>query len=386
MREMVVQAGMEKKLSKLFMKKLEMDEKAYPCDEATKEWAMSKGFFPGRVELYGLNENNYRHYVSDYCDFMLHPYNNHFRIWISDKLSLKYTISSDISLSKIMPEYYLYIENNGDYTYLMDVGGIAKDEDFVINLLKAKGVLMIKPNSSTSGGYGVMKIEWVNGHIRINNEECVAEQEFAGRLGKLKNNIVTEYCYQHKELKKIWPSTECTLRVVMIKLPHEHFYSKPKWKCIVSYARFGSEVSGGASNLSSGGIGVGFDFQTGKYNEFGIRYKQFCPDGNWKCYQHPDTKVVWKGAELPNWDYVRDTIYMVCNHFDSLDHMGMDIIITDEGFIFCEINVKPALNYEQVMCGPILADAENVSYFQNKGMYEIETARFWTIYKECQSE
>lgn len=284
-----------------------------------------------------------------------------------------------------MPEYYLYIENNGDYTYLMDApDSIPKDEDFVTNLLKEKGVLIIKPNSSTSGGLGVMKVEWVEGQIRINNGECVTEREFAEQLSKLRNNIVTEYCYQHRDLKKVWPSTECTLRVVMIKLPHEHFYSMPKWKCIVSYARFGTEISGGASNLSSGGIGIGFDFQTGKYNDFGIRYKQFCPDGNWKCYQHPDSKVVWKGAGLPNWDYVRDTIYQTCNYYNSLDHMGMDIIITDDGFVFCEINSKPALNYENVMCGSILSDAESRSYFQNKGMYEIDTTKFWKIYKECQ--
>ena len=293
-------------------------------------------------------------------------------------------MGGESNLSKTMPEYYLYIENNGDYTYLMDAPcTVAKDKDFVLNLLREKGVLMIKPNSSTSGGYGVMKIEWMDGRIRINNEEIVSEQEFADRIGMLRNNIVTEYCYQHRELKKIWPSTERTLRVVMIKLPHEHFYSKPKWKCIASFARFGTEISGGASNLSSGGIGVGIDFQTGKYNESGIRYKLFSPDGNWKCDRHPDTKVVWKDAGLPNWDYVRDSIYLACNHFDSLDHMGMDIIITDEGFIFCEINTKPALNYAQVMCGSILADEENVSYFKNKGLYEIDTARLWTIYKAC---
>ena len=30
------------------------------------------------------------------------------------------------------------------------------------------------------------------------------------------------------------------------------------------------------------GIGVGFDFETGRYNPFAFRYRQFCPDGNWK--------------------------------------------------------------------------------------------------------
>lgn len=383
MRELLVKNGMDKKISYLFMRKFKIDENEFSCDESTREWAMSRGFFPGRVQLYGLNDDNYMDYVPDFCDFMLHPYNNHFVIWINDKLSLKYTLGD--KLARTIPQYYLYIENNGDYTYLMDAPEtITKDEKFILNLLKQKGVLIIKPNSGTSGGYGIIKAEWKNEDvICINNEKYVQEEEFLNITRELRNSIVTEYKYQHSELKKIWPASECTLRVIMIKLPHEEHYLKPKWKCIVSYARFGASVSGGASNLSSGGIGVGFDFETGNFNELGIRFKQWCPDGEWKHYQHPDTKVVWKESGLPNWDYVRQAIYEVCEHYGSLEHLGMDIIITEDGFIFCEINSKPALNYEQVICGPILADEENRSYFKSKGLYDIDKAKFYAIYREC---
>ena len=65
---------------------------------------------------------------------------------------------------------------------------------------------------------------------------------------------------KHHELEKIWPMSECTLRVIMVKMPQESPYDKAKWHNIIAYARFGSSVSGGASNLSSGGIGIGFDF------------------------------------------------------------------------------------------------------------------------------
>ena len=383
MRALLVENGMNERISRLFVRKFRIDEETFSCDEGTKEWAMTRGFFPSRVQLYGLNEQNFQNYLPDYCDFMLHPYNNHFVIWVNDKLSLKYTLGS--VFADALPEYYLYIENDGEYTYLMDApADIAKDKGFILNLLKRKGVLIIKPNSSTSGGYGVMKAEWTGDGVCINNREYFTEDAFVERINKLRNNIVTEYAYQHSALKKIWHSTECTLRVIMVKLPREQFYMMPKWKCIVSYARFGTEVSGGASNLSSGGIGIGFDFQTGKFNEFGIRYKQFCPDGDWRCYYHPDTKVIWKETGLPNWDYVRDTIYKVCRHYDSLNHLGLDIIITQEGFVFCEINSKPALNYEQVMCGPVLADGENRAYFKSKGLEKINKGKFYAIYQACQ--
>ena len=392
MYELLVEKGMQQKIARLFIKKFKIEEASYKCGEDARKWAMSRGFFPSRIELYGLNESNYRNYMPDYVDFMLHPYNNHFVIWINDKLSLKYTLGRDFAC--IMPEYYLYIENNGEYTYLMDApASVPKGKDFILNLLEEKGVLIIKPNSSKSGGEGVMKVEYIGKgessggqcpSIRINNKNCITIDEFRSRLGGLGNNIVTEYAYQHSDLRRIWPESECTLRIIMIKLPHEHFYTEPRWKCIVSYARFGTSVSGGASNLSSGGIGIGFDFETGRFNPFGIRYRQFCPDGQWRCHEHPDTHVVWKDEFLPNWDYVRDTIRKVCTHYGSLSHLGFDVIITETGFVFCEINSKPALNYEQVMCGPILLHEDSRRYFQDKGMDGIDRTQLYSIYRDSQ--
>ena len=392
MQELLVVNGMQQKISKLFMKKFKIDEEIFSCSEDRKEWAMSRGFFPSRLDLYGLNEDNCTHYLPDYADFMLHPYNNHFVIWINDKLSLKYTLGKDFA--EIIPEYYLYIENNGEYTYLSGAPeSIKKNRDFILNLLKAKRVLIIKPNSSKSGGEGVMKVECMDSSepaqqsapmVCINNKDLLSVAEFQGRLKSLGNNIVTEYAYQHSYLNKIWRKSECTLRIVMVKLPHADLYSETKWKCIVSYARFGTSISGGASNLSSGGIGVGFDFETGRFKPFGIRYKQFCSNGDFKIREHPDTHYVWKDGGLPNWDYVRDTIYRVCRHYGSLSHLGFDVIITEKGFVFCEINSKPAMNYEQVMCEPLLVDENNKRYFVSKGLGNIDCRQFYSIYRQSQ--
>lgn len=385
MYEQLVEKGMQNKIAKLFIKKFSIEEENYSCDNDIKEWALKRGFFPSRKELLGLSEDNYKHFLSDYEDYRMHPYNNHFVIWINDKLSLKYTLGRDYS--DIMPEYYLYIENDCNYTYLQDAPkSIFRDKDFVLNLLKEKKVLIIKPNSSKSGGEGVMKVEYdeTRREITINNKEVITISEFQNRIKHLENNIVTEYAHQHPMLSRIWPNSECTLRIIMVKLPQDDFYKEARWKCIVSYARFGTSVSGGASNLSSGGIGIGFDFETGQFNPSGIRYREYCEDGQWQCFEHPDSHVVWKNEKLPNWEYVRDTLYNVCNHFGSLSHLGFDVIITEKGFVFCEINSKPALNYEQVMCGPLLLNEDNVRYFESKGLHNIDNTELYTIWKNSQ--
>lgn len=381
--ELVRESGMDYKWARMFVKKLADDEKQYFADEETKKWALERGFYPGRVELYGLTEENYKYYMPDYAYFMLHPINHHFRKWL-DKLTLKYVLNSNKCESS-MPEYYLYVENNGNYTYLMDLPeGIKKDKDFILNLLKTKGILAIKPNSGTSGGKGFMKVEWVDGSIHINNQP-VSMNEYQKIISDLGNNIVTEYCRQHKDLARIWPESECTLRVTMVKMPYGNIWDDAKWHNIVSLARFGSSVSGGASNMSAGGIGVGFDFETGRCRDFGLRFRRFSPDGNIFCDAHPDSKVKWKDLVLPNWAQAREMIENVCQQMASLDYMGLDLIITDEGVKICEINSHPAIDDDQIMCHPVfLNDDDAVKFFEYHGLFNVDNTKLYKMYMESQ--
>lgn len=59
---------------------------------------------------------------------------------------------------------------------------------------------------------------------------------------------------------------------------------------------------------------------------------------------------------------------MVCARFDSLDYLGFDAILTEDGVQFCEINTMPSMNYEQVICGPVLADPLSRAFFESKGL------------------
>lgn len=375
--------GMDYKWAKMFVKKFSDDEKAFKLTDEEIAWAMKRGFYPGRIKLYGLNEENYKNYLPDYHYFMMHPLNHHFKIWINDKLTLKYTLNTP-SVSCVMPEYYLYVENDGTYTYLFDTpDNIPKDKDFIYNLLREKGCLAIKPNSGTSGGLGFIKLELVDGQLIENNKKITMER-FQEIINNMPNYIVTQYAKQHDDLAKIWPESECTLRVIMFKKPKSNPYAPTEWGNSVSYARFGTSLSGGASNLSSGGIGVGFDFETGEYKDFAIRYKKFCADGNTILSMHPDTKVEWKNNKLPNWSFVKNMLQEVCSHISSLSYLGFDIIITKDGLKFCEINTHPASDYEQIMCGPILAKEDAKAFFESKGLNKFSGEDFYNAYLASQ--
>lgn len=378
--------GMDYRWAGMFVKKLRDDENAFPvADEEKKKWALERGFYPGRIELYGLTEENWQNYMPDYQYFMLHPLNNHFLKWL-DKTTLKYVLNSN-GCESTMPEYYVYVENDkcgGRFTYLMDCPtDIPKDENFLWNLLKQKKVLAMKPNSGTSGGLGFIKLE-LRGDELYENNKRISMTRFQEIQDTMRNYIITQYAKQHEELAKVWPDSECTLRVIMCKDPAADRYAPTTWSCAVSYARFGTSVNGGASNLSSGGVGVGFDFETGKYRDFCIRYKRFTPDGVWMLDKHPDTKAEWRALGLPNWDYVKSQINAICQHVSSLDYMGLDIIITQDGMKLCEINSHPAIDYEQIMCGPTLSRPKVRAFFEHKGLRNFDGKDFYRAYMESQ--
>jgi len=334
------------------------------CNQPIKQkiWAVKRGFYPSRIELYGLNEGNFKMYLSDFDYKKIFPLNNSFQKWLDDKLTTRY-VFQDIRFKDFMPEYYLYIEKTGMYSYLMDFDdSIIKDSNSLLNILINEKVLAVKPLYG-SGGYGFLKLEYHNGEIFVNGK-LVSNSEFDALKLKLKGYIVTKYCYQHNFLASVWPESECTLRIIIAKI-HDQ-YGDGTSQAIVSYARFGTSISGSTSNLSQGGVGVPFDFESGAFGDYFYRYKKFDANGQIKYEVHPDTHVSLRGKAIPNWDIVKKGLSDLVNYFSTLEYFGFDVIVTDDGFKICEINSLPQIDYEQVMCGPIWTNKFAKRFFENK--------------------
>lgn len=337
--------------------------------EERKIWDMRHGFLPDKSYLYNLTEDNWRNYLSDYHYFIVHPLNNHFAIWINDKLTLRYVIPRDLINSQdgtaidLLPKYYLYIENDGKYSYLMDSPkDIEHDEHYLYNLLKNVGALAIKP-SNGAGGKGFVKLSYNDGNIYANND-IISKDVYMALINDINGCIVTEYVRQHPSLDKIWKDSVCTLRVIAARNTDKFSGEKPSVIC--SYARFGTSISHGASNLSSGGVGVPFDFETGALGKYFYRYHQFSQGKGIKLDRHPDTQFIPEGKYLPNIQHIKDCVYSVCDHLSSLEYFGFDIMITENGVKMCEINSHPSFDYEQVMQGPLLTNADAASFFNKK--------------------
>ena len=115
-----------------------------------------------------------------------------------------------------------------------------------------------------------------------------------------------------------------------------------------------------------------------------MRYRRFTEDGNWWIDRHPDTGVVWKDLQMPNWPLVREKIDAICRQVASLDYIGLDIIITEDGMKLCEINSHPALDYAQLMSGPALKKEAVRRFFERKGFSRFDGKDFYRAYLESQ--
>lgn len=140
----------------------EYDHPAYSAEFV--KWAHSNGFLAESAAAYGLTEDNMDQYLSDYDYYKIWPLNNWTRIWINDKLTLKYMLANT-QFSDIMPEYYYYSTPNG-LKKLLDAPNqeTAPSIDEFKRVLASVGEFACKPCNG-SASYGFFRMSYRGGPI-----------------------------------------------------------------------------------------------------------------------------------------------------------------------------------------------------------------------------
>ena len=364
----LIALGTQKRWAEHLKNKIIREWNASSLSEKEKVKWLRRGFLPNTTQLYGLTDENYTRYLSDVDYLRIHPINNHFAFWINDKITLKYIFANPICIDpaqdewvNVMPEYYLYIENDGHYTYLMNCpDDIARNEEFLINLLVQKHDLALKP-SNGGGGKGFIRLSYRN-HAILWNEEVIDRETLAARHDELNGYIVTEYIRQHPDFDPVWDKSVSTLRIITVR-NNDNPFGGGNVDVISSYVRFGTVCSEGACNMHTGGVAIHYDFDSGKFGNFFFRYPGF---GKTHYDSHPDSGTSLRGKTLPMWENVRKVVLAVANYLSSLDYLGIDIVITPSSVILLEINSLPAISSPQSLEGPIFDNPQAAKFFNRK--------------------
>jgi len=356
--EALVKEGFTKKFAKFYTDILESELHNDYFDLEYAKWAHRHGFRAEMAYAYGLNESNYMNYLSDYDYYKIWPLNSWSRIWINDKLTLKYVLDGT-EYGHMMPKYYYYSSPQG-LKKLMDAPNQLKaptTEEF-ISLLKEKGEFACKLNNGAAS-VGFFKLSFEDGCL-YKDGDPICQEDIETLLQNHPNYVFTEFIHPHEEFAKYSKSIH-TLRLVTIN----ESGSDPV--IIGGYIRIPNNMSGTANWISVSdetiekyNICTDINVDTGEYgNALLIYANRIIPTD-----VHPDTNAVMKGV-IPEYDTLKNAVQGIARKLSSIEYMGFDFGITPNGIKIMEINTHPGIGHMQVykslLDHPVAGD-----YFRSK--------------------
>ena len=231
-----------------------------------KIWAWKRGFPSYRIQQYSLTEENCRQILSDYDYAWLNRINNGYQKWINDKTTMRYVLD------------------------------------------EAK--------------------EYMDGVFFVNEKESSADRIKELISSQKSSYVITEYIEMHRDLKKIYPGSVNTIRIMVINKT----CFEPK--IVQTYMRIGSSKTGVTDNIAYGGLAAYVDKDSGYYDRAALLsdHRYISMD------HHPDTGTFLEG-HLPNWETVKKGVYDISMMIPQLEYLGFDIAITEDGFKILEINI-----------------------------------------------
>lgn len=322
-------------------------------------WAYSRGYLAEVAKILSLNNKNYSDFINSEDYYLLDPIDPITKRLVDGKLTIHYTIGG--AYPQYMPKYYAWINEFGKIVHIDDeIEDDLSLEGYLGLLLGKVGVVALKPLAG-AGGAGFLKLEKKGSVFLANNEQIDGINSIVPLIND--KYVITEYIKQCEEFNAIWSESANTLRVITIN-------DGTKRTSFVSYARFGTVVSKGACNLTSGGVGAPFDWETGRFHGEYYRYIDYCDNGVFTLERHPDSGMSLKNKVVPYFSEVRQLVEDISKYLSVHRYFGFDIIITDNGPKICEINSHPSMDYEQLMFGGIWSRNDAVSTFYNKMLCE----------------
>ncbi len=355
--EDLLKDGFSRKYADFYLNILETEKKQQVYDRAFMEWAHSKGFCAKNAMLYGLTEENYTEFLSDYDYYRIWPLNSWTRIWVNDKMTLKYMLANT-DLGDIMPKYYYYTSPNGlralvDNPYLDQFA----DVNQFIKLLSEVKVFACKPCNGTAS-VGFFKMEYKDGKYFVDNKELI-EEEIPAFLEKHKNFVFTEFLKPAGVLGEINPQIH-TLRIVTINSDGYNPQIVGGYLRIPNNPSFSANYITLEENHNEYNIFVDFNFETGEFFDAKKVFIDKVVDIN----EHPITKVSLNG-QIENYGQLKDKILRIAQLFNNIEYMGFDIGVTETGFKCMEINTHPGIGYMQLF-KPLFNSESVKSYYNNK--------------------
>lgn len=260
---------------------------------------------------------------------------------------MSYGIDNKALYDKLLPNL------KKPFTILRKMNGYYYDNNYkLINFADTKELFdhkdyILKPSIDSHGGAGII-------FFKIN--ECKDLKEL---FSYNENFVVQEVVTQHETLKKLYPNSLNTIRVISLFLEGEvHILSS-----VLRIGIAGSKID----NASAGGIVVGID-QAGYLKKYAYSSKIKS-----RFESHPDTKISFEGYQIPSFEEIISIVKREAINFPYFQLISWDFAINEDGeVVFIEFNLKNGqLDFHQLTNGPLfgeLTDKILEEVFMNRGL------------------
>lgn len=140
--------------------------------------------------------------------------------------------------------------------------------------------------------------------------------------------IIESRVEQHPEMQALSPLGLADVRIILCD-------EQP----VMSMTRVPTKQSNGKANLHQGAVGVAIDIETG----ITTHGRFLGADAD----VHPDTGIALAGRQIPHWPEIREVALRAARAV-PLKYLGVDIVVSTQGPMLLEINVRPGLEIQNV--------------------------------------
>ncbi|MCI1665885.1 MAG: hypothetical protein LKI25_05920 [Atopobiaceae bacterium] len=353
--EALLEAGFTRRGAIDYLGTLEREDASDLFSPGYREWAHSIGFYAESACALGLTEANADTYLSDYDYCRVWPLNSWQRVWINDKLTLKYMLSGT-RYDRYLARYFYYTGQQG-LVPLIDSGEFGGDG--FLRCLEAEGEFACKPcNGECSQGFH--KLSFADGIYSIDNEPSSKEGVMRFVDGHA-NYVFTEFFHPGMGMEDISPVIH-TLRLLTVNEGGD----APV--LAAAYLRFATGVGSDDSKANyripeESGVcsyNVCCNLETGRFGDGKLVYGNRTIDAP----DHPDTGAPGRGT-IECWPELRDMVMGVAKRLGPVEYMGFDVCVTKSGPRLIEINSHSGSKYLQLY-RPFMNDPFLSDYFSRK--------------------
>lgn len=190
-----------------------------------------------------------------------------------------------------------------------------------LDFIKDKSHIIVKPALETGGGRGVRSLPAI-------------EDSFDDIVSELPC-IIEEVIVQTEELSRLNSSSVNTIRPFT-------FVKGDKSIILVCYLRIGN--GGVVDNFCSGGMVAPIDLASGK-----IMYPA-ADENDYTYSTHPISGEEIPGFQIPHWEEVKDMTLSLTKIIPTIQYVGWDIAVTENGPLLIEGNRYPAHAFLNFAC------------------------------------